>query len=109
MDAGGEGGSLAGLKVTQYDKSFLYDATGTQPMDVSAVDEGDIDFGHEDLEVAVLERKTGCYNCRRLPSSFSTASWSFADDDALRDDRDDDDSLLEGDPTTTPKFAWPRA
>jgi hypothetical protein len=46
---------------------------------------------------------------RRLPSSFSTASWSFADDDAHRDDRDDDDSLLEGDPTTTPKFAWPRA
>jgi hypothetical protein len=48
-------------------------------------------------------------DCRRLPSSFSTASWSFADDDAHRDDRDDDDSLLEGDPTTTPKFAWPRA
>ena len=65
MDPAGDGGSLAGLKVTQYDKSFQYDATGTQPMDVSAVDEVDIDFGREDLEVAVLERKTGCYNCGR--------------------------------------------
>jgi len=63
MDPAGNGGSLAGLKVTQYDKSFQYDATGTQPMDVSAVDEADIDFGHEDLEVAVLEKKKGCYNC----------------------------------------------
>jgi len=63
MDAGGEGGSLAGLKLTQYDKSFQYDATGTQPMDVSAVDEEDVDFGHEDLEVAVLEKKEGCWNC----------------------------------------------
>jgi hypothetical protein len=41
-----------------------------------------------------------------LPSSFSTASWSFAADDAHHDD---DDPHLEGDPTTTPKFARPQA
>jgi len=63
MDPSGDGGSLAGLKVTQYDRSFKHDANGTQPMDVSAVEEPDVDFGQGDLEVAVLERRAGCYNC----------------------------------------------
>jgi len=32
-------------------------------MDVSTVDEPDVDFGQDDLEVAVVERRAGCYNC----------------------------------------------
>jgi hypothetical protein len=51
QDPAGSGGSLAGLKVTQYE--------------TNAVEEPDMDYGTEDLKVAVMESRNECFNCGR--------------------------------------------
>jgi len=66
QDPAGDGGSLAGLKVTQYDANYGHDTKGTLPMETNAVEEPDMDYGTEDLEVAVVERRNGCFNCGKL-------------------------------------------
>jgi len=63
MDPTGNGGSLAGLKVTQYDGKVAQEAKGSTQIDVQQIEEPDIDFGHEDLEVALVEKRNGCFNC----------------------------------------------
>jgi len=56
-------GSLVGLKVTESSLEWQHPVAGTWPMEVDSLDAPDVEYGEDDMEVAALQHRDGCWNC----------------------------------------------